>query len=162
MILIASYFFFVCQILIFNGKLCWYRTKENVLKNLENKNFLFWHFYPGTPTPAPFPLPINDKLKMFFVLHILMQLFAFIQQNSSSEKFCKMEVLLYMLQTFCHGILFNFSNFETAVTLITPDSFFNDIFTQHKKWSFPLRISSVNVTKTVGNWGIGYIYWGNP
>ena len=30
--------------------------------------------------------------------------------------------------------------------------------TLHKKWSFPLRISSVNVTK----FGFGHIYWRNP
>ena len=30
-----------------------------------------------------------------------------------------------------------------------------------KKWSFPLRISSVNVTKSEGNCGFGHIYWGN-
>ena len=27
----------------------------------------------------------------------------------------------------------------------------------HKKWSFPLRISSVNVTKSARNWGFGHI-----
>ena len=32
----------------------------------------------------------------------------------------------------------------------------------HKKWSFPLRISSVNVTKSAGNFGFGHIYWKNP
>ena len=30
--------------------------------------------------------------------------------------------------------------------------------TPHKKWSFPLRISSVNVTKSAGNCGLGRIY----
>ena len=29
----------------------------------------------------------------------------------------------------------------------------------HKKWSFPLRISSVNVTKFAGNCEFGHIYW---
>ena len=29
--------------------------------------------------------------------------------------------------------------------------------TLHKKWSFPLRISSVNVTKSAGNCGFGHI-----
>ena len=28
----------------------------------------------------------------------------------------------------------------------------------HKKWSFPLKISSVNVTKSAGNCGFGHIY----
>ena len=31
----------------------------------------------------------------------------------------------------------------------------------HKKWSFPLRISSVNVTKSTENSGFGHIYWRN-
>ena len=30
---------------------------------------------------------------------------------------------------------------------------------QHKKWSFPWRISGVNVTKYPGNCGSGHIYW---
>ena len=41
--------------------------------------------------------------------------------------------------------------------------------TLHKKWSFLLRISSVNVTKSLGilvkllgNCGFGHIYWKNP
>ena len=32
----------------------------------------------------------------------------------------------------------------------------------YKKWSFPLRISSVNVTKSAVSCGIGHIYWRNP
>ena len=32
----------------------------------------------------------------------------------------------------------------------------------HKKWSFPLRISSVNVTKSTITCGFGHIYWRNP
>ena len=34
--------------------------------------------------------------------------------------------------------------------------------TLHKKWSFPLTISSVNVTTSAGNCGFGHIYWRNP
>ena len=32
----------------------------------------------------------------------------------------------------------------------------------HKKWSIPLRISSVNVTQSTGNGGFGHIYWRIP
>ena len=32
----------------------------------------------------------------------------------------------------------------------------------HKKWSFPLRISSVNMTKSAVSCGSGQIYWRNP
>ena len=31
-----------------------------------------------------------------------------------------------------------------------------------KKWSFPLRTSSVNMAKFTGNCGLGYIFWRNP
>ena len=35
--------------------------------------------------------------------------------------------------------------------------------TLRKKWSFDeWRISSVNGTKSAGNWGLGHIYWRNP
>ena len=32
----------------------------------------------------------------------------------------------------------------------------------HKKWSFLLRISSVNVAKSAVSYGFGHIYWKNP
>ena len=32
----------------------------------------------------------------------------------------------------------------------------------HKKWSFPVRISSENVTKSAGNSGFDHIYWRDP
>ena len=32
----------------------------------------------------------------------------------------------------------------------------------HKKWSFPLKISSVNVTRSAVSDGYGHIYWRNP
>ena len=34
--------------------------------------------------------------------------------------------------------------------------------TLHKKWTFPLRIFSVNVTKSAVCCGFGHIYWRNP
>ena len=33
---------------------------------------------------------------------------------------------------------------------------------RHKKWSFKLKISSVNVTKSAVSCGLGLIYWRNP
>ena len=38
----------------------------------------------------------------------------------------------------------------------------SSMMTLHKKWSFPLRNSSVNVTKSAGICGFGQIYWRNP
>ena len=36
------------------------------------------------------------------------------------------------------------------------------LLTLHKKWSFPLRISSVHVTKSAVSCGFGHIYWKSP
>ena len=38
----------------------------------------------------------------------------------------------------------------------------NDEFLHCKKWSFLLKISSLNVSKSAENCGIGHIYWRNP
>ena len=35
--------------------------------------------------------------------------------------------------------------------------YYNKIVALHKKWSFPLKISSVNVTQSAGNCGFGHI-----
>ena len=48
----------------------------------------------------------------------------------------------------------SFPNFLDAEYLST--------VTLHKKWSFLLRISSVNVTKSTGKCEFGHIYWRNP
>ena len=37
-----------------------------------------------------------------------------------------------------------------------------DIRTLHKKWSFSLRILSVNMTKSADSCGFGHIYWKYP
>ena len=50
-----------------------------------------------------------------------------------------------------------FSNFFVDTTIIHWL-----FFHKNPKWSFPLRISSVNVTKSAGNCGFGHIYWRNP
>ena len=38
----------------------------------------------------------------------------------------------------------------------------SEIYPLHKKWSFPCRISSVNVTKSAVFCGFGHIYWRKP
>ena len=35
-------------------------------------------------------------------------------------------------------------------------------YTLDKKWILPLRISSINMTKSAGNYGFSHIYWKNP
>ena len=42
------------------------------------------------------------------------------------------------------------------------DTTWSIIISVHKKWSFPLRIFCVNVTKSTVSCGFGHIYWKNP
>ena len=51
--------------------------------------------------------------------------------------------------------LFKVAAFNVALFDVT-------LLTLHEKWSFPLRIFSVNMTKSAGNCGFGHIYWRNP
>ena len=50
---------------------------------------------------------------------------------------------------------------RTQVYRYLNNSHYQDI-SLHKKWSFPLRISLVNVTKSAVSCGFGHIYWRNP
>ena len=59
---------------------------------------------------------------------------------------------LFLLYWSCHFVVFR-SDLHYVKYVETP---------LHKKWSFPLRISSVNVTKSAANCGFGHIYWRNP
>ena len=58
--------------------------------------------------------------------------------------------------------------FMRNVFTITPRNYDGDFlqavsnFALHKKWSFPLKISSVNVTKYADSCRFGHIYWRNP
>ena len=45
--------------------------------------------------------------------------------------------------------------YKTNVDLVGKDD------SLHKKWNFPLAISSVNVTKSAVSCGFGHIYWRN-
>ena len=37
-----------------------------------------------------------------------------------------------------------------------------ELLSLYKKWSFPIKIYSVNVTKSGGSCGFGHICWRNP
>ena len=52
----------------------------------------------------------------------------------------------------------------SAVSQQSPSAIVEEslVHTIHKKWSFPLRISPINVTKSPGNCGFGHIYCRNP
>ena len=50
-------------------------------------------------------------------------------------------------------------NYET-ISITLKKSNHNDVTAQ--KWSFPVRISSLNVAKSAGNCEFGHIYWRTP
>ena len=60
---------------------------------------------------------------------------------------------------FSANIINNISN-ANLLTDFSENIFF--FLSLHEKWSFPLRRSSVNMTKPAVNCGFGHIYWRNP
>ena len=54
-----------------------------------------------------------------------------------------------------------YSEFLQTICRLLVDSCFS-LYSLHKKWSFPLRIFSVNVTKSAVSCEFGHIYWRNP
>ena len=66
----------------------------------------------------------------------------------------------FTLKSLDHEIQRASSNMESIANIVRNGALLK--LTLHKKWSFLLRISSANVTKSVGNCGFGHIYWRNP
>ena len=62
------------------------------------------------------------------------------------------------------SVTFSFDTLEDIIPLL--QNFLTDRDERprysNKKWRFPLRISSVNVTKSSDFCGFGHIYWRNP
>ena len=58
--------------------------------------------------------------------------------------------------------LMKFDSFFEFQNVKTPPFTYTREHTLHKRWGFPLRISSLNVAKSAGDCGFGYIYWRNP
>ena len=59
---------------------------------------------------------------------------------------------------------FSFVSFKAQcyhIGQFVEDSVYSLSLALHIKSSFPLRISSVNVTESAGNWGFDHIYWRN-
>ena len=76
-------------------------------------------------------------------------------------------LLLLLVVVFSHFL--NFSSFTTclifSLNVLICYYFLFSLLCYHslnKKWSFPLRISSVNEIKSAGTCGFGHIYWRNP
>ena len=94
------------------------------------------------------------SLKCFFVTAVLLfpqyhSIFS-ISKYYASWKFITLDL----------GAILLVSIGFPLICLIFPENFTNLLL--HKEWSFPVRISSANVTKSAVFWGFGHIYWRNP
>ena len=59
--------------------------------------------------------------------------------------------------------IFNYRKLNCCDAYVDDRTYLSIIIqTLHKKWSFPLRISSVNKTKSAVSYGFGHIYSRNP
>ena len=89
---------------------------------------------------------------------------------------CKMRIvlLLVIITSWVNRILyaalaaFSLDNTEIKIKHLEQNPIIHKIRRKNtvkyteQKWSFPLRISSVIMTKYTGNCGFGHIYWRNP
>ena len=82
------------------------------------------------------PIRNNYQFGIFFFLTLVNKIVGFF-------------LLLYLVTLFTEA-----STKETSWFVVFLWSHINNV-PLHKKWSFPLRISSANVTKSEGNWGFG-------
>ena len=85
---------------------------------------------------------------IFFIWHLL---------SSSCESFHKIfkNILSFI-------ITFTLDHIKSLLECSSVSELTNAQSALHKKWSFPLRISSVIVTKSEVFCGFGQIYWRNP
>ena len=96
------------------------------------------------------------------------------ESNQKSYLFCYLSLFLCLcdknssIHNFCWRFLCKFFPLSHKKILISwrkivfyKLGFQSALSTLHKKWSFPIKISSVNVTKSARNCGFSHIYWRN-
>ena len=72
------------------------------------------------------------------------------------------DFFIYILHKTEDNMLHTFFRMASYITFVAINQEKHIELTLHKKWSFSLQISSVNVTKPVVTCGLGLIYWRNP
>ena len=74
------------------------------------------------------------------------------------------EIKVFFISNWWAQYLTTFAIFSILALTVLPWDLFAVLyyFLLYKKWSFPLGISSVIVTKSAGNCRFGHIYWRNP
>ena len=130
------------------------RMQPEYRKIQTRKNSLFWHFshssiYDYKPL-LEIGTFINEKW-LFFTFNFS----VLCKKAKHLTYFRKMLITCKVNDTFLKPT-------QSVPLKIHLDPKFEPYQALHKKWSFPLRISSVNMTKFAQNWGVGHIYWKNP
>ena len=92
----------------------------------------------------------NTCVKVSFLITLQVSACNFIKKETLAQVFSR---------KFCE-ISKNSFSYRTPVMTVC-GLMYVQFMPLHKKWSFPLRISSVNVTKSAGNCGFDHIYWKN-
>ena len=100
------------------------------------------------------------KLRVFVFRSIFLFCHFVFWHNLLFVCFFCFQYLVY--QVISNDISIKESSQTTVHTKVIQDAHVCVNLTLHKKWSFPLKISSLNVTKSAGNCGFGHIYWRNP
>ena len=117
------------------------------ITHLQNKNFgISWR--PDTDCPCPdfhqYTVVVQDTICS--TVYLAKNVFSIILHNKLGNK---ATLLLTQVR-------------NDVRTELTFQTLTREHFTLHKKWSFPLRVLSVNVAKSAVSCGLGYIYWRNP
>ena len=114
------------------------RMSNIYLKVTTEKNWRFQNLGSKNSSPGDF-LGTSNSSRYNWILQIVV---AFLKSENWEQK---------------RDWLFCCFNFERNYAFCWTKS-----WTLHKKWRFPLRISSVNMTKSAISCGFGHIHWKNP
>ena len=91
---------------------------------------------------------------LFYFIHSLLFQIWFAKNFQKKKKFLAQQRFSLITEAWTSRHLICFCIFGEMQAFLRSN-------TLQKKWSFPWRISSVNVTKSPGNCGFGHIYWRN-
>ena len=86
----------------------------------------------------------NEKCRMFIAIYQKDIIFVDVTPKFPIVKGLRLDRWVWKFK-----LIMQVNHYKTSITV-------------QKKWSFPLRISSVNVTKSAVSWGFDHIYWRNP
>ena len=103
----------------------------------------------------------------FFVYNeFTLKLFDLWKSSTGIKIFCPIRLSTSLVKlpnpkTDLHTNVHNDAGVYTVDSTMASYDLIQTILTQHKKWSFPLWIYSLNVTRSAGNCGFGHIYCRN-